>query len=1575
MAVYTDSELNNPIRSLDEAWEGHTHQEVESFVSGVLRELTGDVAVALNIGIVGDDTKIFLVDASTATFQYTVDYSVDGAPSTNYAVNIKIGNRVIQSGYRPGVGPNTPITSPELINYLKSLGNTIIVTIEVYDEASGITRSRIVTFNKRQANLVSNNTLGTVWTTSAQTRLSYTKTISYGSLDQSNIGEAKVISVFSDSSGYTETVQTPFAQAINQVRVPVPTTLANGPCSVSSYIMLGDPQNTTGNVVTDSIIIVHDGTDGIAAPEEDTIYLTVGDVVGASVNNYASVRYNIYIVGGSPSLRWPVVLQKKINNTYVDQAKKYATNNNVQTWNYLVTDATTELRVLIPNLSPDGSIYYDTGGNISTRTWKTVTINATPSDIGWASATEGLVFALSALNKSNGDYDIGNWSDNGYSAIFQDMQWDGSGSGWTEITYNDYEGNTLTSNALRLVGKSRMTIGDFFPFYKSTAFASGINGGGILDTGGTFKISFLVDNVSNAHENVISCWDDTLGFYVTGDGFYLNIGNELIDNPNMNQAISQVNTRRFQSGVKIDLTIVVPSYYDISGNITNKEVCYYINGEIAGYTRLDAAINTLSQSTRTPVTFGGDGAMLYLFDVAYYNRPLSALEVFHTYTMKLDSSAQINGIFEKNNFYAEIDNKAVVTINQAIEYGKYLAEQGKTNFAVWLSTNLCNQEDTGLQPGDKNSTKDQTTRGEKFYYFRFTTDANGRGIIDTDLSFFVDSELVNIKGTMRSALRFRRQGTSTVDATKGNIRIDVQAADKVKLYRFISEAAGFSTEEESILSKKARIWQIPDASALPCYLLTLKKNPNDSTQARNLPTAKWYEDCARYLAAQNYEMYGKCLTKPQRVELESIIEARPSLSLSEAVSLVKTRQCVDGIPTIGFRIDYDYANDEATKFNPLNDAVTSFGGQFDAITDKTNMDVFGFGLRNTQDADGHITQTKLSNTPEGDQDFSIEWRNNGSDVCCFQTQNLAGSGTQIDIGPNEKYGSGYLEYRYPTDSPYVDGEDMPTYPWQDNSIYGHTTIGLESNGPIQRLFDLVATCSPLKGDVEYSATLRGKSYWNGEEVVDQQGRIPLRNNNDGIISWLDDNEANRKTIFKTEFPKCVNLYQFLLNALLIDAGLMVDQDVKNQFFTHYTGDDDEYGHKLLCLLGYDFDSSWGMDNDNNFRFEYTVRYEDGLYDGNGSKSNLSMLWKLVYDCYRSEITTMAGVLYGANLLNYSGVSRYMFENEIDMFNSIIYNNNSEYSYMSDRASDWSKVHGSAKEHNEWFVEGRMYFIGGEYLSAGSDLTGDLAIFDPRYVASSESFYNNPFFARRREQGSHGLYYQLGMTAYRRSYSAMRIGSANLGPKATMEVSTEYDPTTGLPTGNMTYSTGYIGWKTHTETASDFHLYITGCKDIKTIEGLPYIFINSISNWGKLVNIESLELGSTESMEVQGETYYYENPYLTSLNTGGVLFGSCKTLNLAGLSGIRGVLSLASFPILETFVGIRMPNVTSISHPAGSSLKSVSYPANLISWIINNKPNLNSITFEGYNSLTTISVTNSSNVAAKKAIELLNALTD
>ena len=85
-------------------------------------------------------------------------------------------------------------------------------------------------------------------------------------------------------------------------------------------------------------------------------------------------------------------------------------------------------------------------------------------------------------------------------------------------------------------------------------------------------------------------------------------------------------------------------------------------------------------------------------------------------------------------------------------------------------------------------------------------------------------------------------------------------------------------------------------------------------------------------------VYEDCLTPPQRKELASIVEHFPNLTRTEQIAMVKTRQCVDGVPSIAFEMKR--TNSDSILRDPAsNAAVTAFAGQFDLITDKTNMKV------------------------------------------------------------------------------------------------------------------------------------------------------------------------------------------------------------------------------------------------------------------------------------------------------------------------------------------------------------------------------------------------------------------------------------------------------------------------------------------------------------------------------------------------------------------------------------------------------------------------------------------------------------
>lgn len=1599
------------ITSINEPWgNGHTHAEVEEFIKNEIERLSGTSSRARSTIIVEGGTNRSFIDGDTdVTFQYTIGYTVGETvmSSIKHVISWREANtqdvwNVIETGT---ISTDIIQTSPNLADIFNSISaDEIAVRLYVYDtqesvDAYGNTievpiAESTMNFNfKRQIAIIRSNVpLGEIIT--PDSTLSY-----YVGIRQGTTAILKVDFYTKEGNSIYQTLTKTVATSGNTtIGVPSFSTTEAGPHKVVACIQLNDDEGTLSDNVTSTVLSINGSTDG-------EIYILTDEITSAVVNNYVDVKFLVYVYRTTPIVDEvvPVLLQDLVGSSWETKAIRNVVVGNVSTWRYFVTRETSHLQLVVP------AVHNGVIDETDVLADKAITINALPSSIGWHQASGAMIY-LTAQNKTNNDYDIGTWKSGVRTVAFEDVQWNANGSGWTD-TFLDNNGKVATpsvqlpavpstsegrySTSLHLVGTSRAYIRNFYPLYDTSAVTA-TQGGGILAKGRTLKMSFMVSNVSNPDEKVIDCYDavNGTGFYVTGNAIYINIGKELISFPEEDQHKSGHNARRFSPNTRIDLTIVVQPFYQ-GGVETKHEVRYYINGEIAGF---DVLTDTeLSQSAPTLLRFGGSGAILDLYDFRYYEKALTAFEVLQTRTMDLDSSEEMNAIFEKNNYYGvDANGNPIITLAQAIAYGKHLAEQGKKNFGVWVTTNLCNG------PAYLNNTNTHSTQPESFYVFRFKTDNQGRGIIDPDLTFLVEALGIDT-ANQESYLRMRRQGTSTASSTKGNIRVDVRGACRYHKFNPVTQKfypyIGIDDENVYTVTKKAKIWQIPDNNAIPCYLLTCKKNPNESTQARNLPTSKWYEDCCRYLATVQVNgsyPYADCLSYPQQRELESIITNRTDLtSRVDQVAAIKTRQCVDGIPSLGFEIAY--LNTEEAKIDPVA-ANPSFGGQFDMITDKTNMDVFGFGGYSTQDADGNLTWH--SHGDENDQDYSIEWRRNASTICNFLTQDLSALNGMSTFAGKDNIFQKDMEYRYPDVEPLI----------SESSGVPNFTRGMELTGAMQGLFDFIRTCAvvrridPVTGQERWTIDgTQGKYYINGVPMDSQginTGKLPLCNADGTIREYVTDNAENRLLKFKNELQYHVVVNQFIFNAIAIDVALMVDQDTKNQFFTHFTGEDDAYGNQLLRLLGYDFDSSWDMDNDNYFRFLYTVRYEDGLYDGaatilgselgdgadglyydpNASRESgrSPVLWQMIYAAFANEIATMASYLY-AGFLNKDAILSRMEDNQVDIYNSLIYNANSEYSYT-ENAADYQKTHGAAKEHTAWFVEGRMH-----YYSARQGVKGNSNEPLGDFAEGNAEFNTATFTAS--DQVSYPLNYEnhgsddwaIEVTGYERTAASLGFGASTFFSIKDVDVDVEY-------TNNMPSS---VTRKVTTLTApgissaaltGDARFKIFGGKHLKTLTGLSKWYISGITKWGDLTNVEELELGSTETLtkttvvidpDTEEETTttvteQYRNPNLTSFTTTKP-FGSCKKLNLAGCFKLAGRLDLTKFPVLEEFEGTHMDATTTISFPVSNSLRKAHLSSGLQNLIIENKPNLSELTFEGISNIISVKVTDSSNYAAQLAI--------
>lgn len=1498
------------IENIFDSWEGHTHSEVENIIKSTIAKIQGGNYSQITVSIVGALNRTFVASAEKVTFFYKVNSTVDGTYNPDFTVEITIGNKIITINDVKASSADDEIETPNLAPYFAEIGNdTITVKIRAYTPDGLVSAFKTIKFVRQFATISTDNQINIVDPRVIRFQSQFT-------------GDSATLIV--QFYGATGSIDENSCQTVTNVltlagtaTVTVPE-LTSGAHIVKAYLLLED-NITTSDILTTSIFTT-------TGAEQGDVYISYEEIKGAVEKNYYEITFSAFDPFISETSNILILLREWNfdNNKYINKGERIIVNKSRNTWKYLVPRTTNQIQIAVPYLDENGNIDLNNQGEPRLRNAIDITFNAIASNITWVSKENPVIY-LTAQNRTNNDSNKNVWSSNGYNVEFIGVQFDNS-TGWVD------------ENHLHLVGSARAKIKDFYPFYNDTNFVANSVGGGILSTGFTIKMSFKVTGINDVNKRVIDCYsdEDGIGFYVTGDSIYIGVGANLLSRPDEIQSATNHNSRRFSANTRIDLTIAVQPYYE-NGTATKHEARYYINGEIAGFGIVPN--QSLSQlfANRTEIIFGGDGAALDLYDFRYYNSYTNAFDILQTRTMDLDDVVEMSSIYRKNNFY-DLDGKGypIITIKQAISYGKYLAEQkkGLIPFAVVVSTDFCNNVSlvgNNIPEGGFQGSTSVTNKTDRqdWYIYRFTVDDNGKGIIDSKNSYWLE-------GSTPGSLRARRQGTSTKDSTKGNVRWDVRGT--IRLHWFDEVSQTFSAEYTEY-GKKANVFFIPDVNSLPCYLLTMKKNPNESTQARNLPSAKIYEDSARYLATINVQgeyIYENCLTPPQRKELHSIVENFPNLTRSEQVNMIKTRQCVDGIPSIAFEMKRTDSSG-ILRDPSSNAAVTAFAGQFDLITDKTNMQVFGFGGYWTVNSDGSRTWHK----DETDETFSVEWRDNASAICNFHTYDISEGGVYKGDGSD---GTSHLEYRYP-DTNTVCGDIVP-------EGLDASNIGLETTGPIQRLFDFIYNCSPYN---------IGTQVENGQIKTSGLNKITIEGRE------VADTESNRKNKFKTEFKYYVVLNQILLNAVQIDNALMCDQDTKNQFFSFFTGDIDtiiDYKskkQKLLRLLGYDFDSSWGCDNDNFFKFLYTVLYSDGLYDGKHDSRGPD-IWKLVFDVFKDEIKVIYNYLYQGGILTSEGILTYMHTNQVNLYNAMIYNANSEYSYTS-ISSDYQKAHGSAKEHNEWFVKGRSYFKGGEnYIFGGapSDFSTDNVQFNVSAYSNipddGNKYWHTGLNGTKR--------WAINLKANERTYAYLTIGNTlHDGGFIDVVETIENNIIVGRESSTLTLKTNADGIVN--ESGGDFRVGIRGCKKLKHINDLSHWYISSIyTGWGNLVNLEEINLGRYEQVEdANGNKYDYNNPNLTDLNIKGFVFGCCKKLNIAGITNLSGVIDLTPFPVMETLEARNDNKIERFILPSTDNLKVLNLPSNLTKLEITNKQNLNEINIQGINRMTEIDIIQSNNYCA------------
>ena len=1439
------------IQNIEEPWEGHTHQEVEEFVKGQFGEITGGKINTLSVSIVGSTVQSYMRDSKDVRLKFTVDNTINGAYDAGWSATFYIIKNSTNNNKRVLVGSvnctggdeNTEWSSPNLASYLTNSTDNIIdtVIVEVDNGIKQVSRSirficvyAVLNFYNSTENLnlarINRPVIQYVTRYSADNAnlIVSTESLTGGSkVDYSSQGT----NVTSNTSAKNIALN---AETNGGIRV------INAVMSINGGSFVTDILRTEAIFVTNS--------------EKSGTFFATRPILDAKQHEDATIYFGVY----SRNNETASVLVEIVNNN--NEVTAHATINarcgrvSDAASNIEASDGVTSSYTFsVPSSNYTIKL---TAAGIT----RTIRCTAVESNFGWEIAKNPELY-LNAKGKSNNQADAKEWINNGYGAIFKNVEFEKNG--WNN------------SESLRLTGEAQCII-PISPFYDTKQYSPGnLQGGGFLATGRTFITKIKTTDVSNIGGKIVQCWDEETqcGFYVRPDSIYARIGRELVQDYNADQRTS-VNNRRFSAGKEIEIAITVEPLFD-GDTQKEPEVTLYVNGEIAGVTNITST-NSLSQNTPKNIIFGGEGATTDVYYIEVYNRCLSSEEIHHNYVMLKNSQEEMREEYTKNNYDFN-------SLEDAIAYCKAQSLKPNGNCSIVVTTDIRR----GIT-STSNISGSPTHNQVWFIYFK-----NGKVDAERSIKYVAKAE----KG-----LRIRVQGTSTAAMPEKNLRYD--AKGEVYAIKW-NELAGdwYEINDEniaagyvSIVKKLAVVTQSKDD--IPCKLVTTKTNYNESTATRNLPNALWVNDAINALYDNNPEKYGDILTPPQKVNR-------------------KVRQSINGVPALQY-----YYN--------LSDNTISFSGKVDIITDKSNQGVFGFN-------------------DEGD--YSVELRSNTTAVCNFHTSDLTNACQFTEAGAT---GNDDLEYRYP---------DADTK-W-NAEVNGKVIIG--PNTPIQRLWDFVMNCSPLFVGYEFIngqksshdfLTIRGKvpyitdtneSTGNRTYTVEPQVSKNIFYAN---VDWDDraDTIENRKLKFFAEAHKYIVVNSFVFNGLVSRTHLWTDQRAKNQFFTHYKGDvDTESGNEILRLLPYDIDTSWRGDNDSRLRYDYTRTYEDqGIYDDAHSingKVHGSTLWWLMDACFGTEYNAMYFDLcnatvngVGKNFYSLDVLQSYYKDNQVEAYCSSIYNADTNYKYRTTVTDEGGtsdqrfKAHGSAIEDLDWWMKGRLNFIGGQYYTA-NDKVSD-------YASKSITINIKP--------NNNFDEVILDVTTYERSYTNWLQGTA-FKAKGYSE---------GFTTGVNSNEHQMVNLGNVVTSASDSRIYLYGYNKIRNIVNFYDLYV---------VNFETSDTLNFEELNIGIERSDYENDVFTGF--GAATYGSCKKVDCSNCTVFEQG-NFTNFPILEELKLKGCSRLTSISLPVTGTLKKIYYPANLLSIHIDNKPNLKEISIEDISKINNINITKSSNEALLFGINVI-----
>ena len=413
-------------------------------------------------------------------------------------------------------------------------------------------------------------------------------------------------------------------------------------------------------------------------------------------------------------------------------------------------------------------------------------------------------------------------------------------------------------------------------------------------------------------------------------------------------------------------------------------------------------------------------------------------------------------------------------------------------------------------------------------------------------------------------------------------------------------------------------------------------------------------------------------------------------------------------------------------------------------------------------------------------------------------------------------------------------------------------------------------------------------------------------------TYTTDTAEYRLAKFKKEFTEHFDFGFSLLYYVYTFVMLMVDQRAKNMFLTSW----DKVHYQPWF---YDNDTILGINNEGVLVFDPFCEDTDKLGTANVFNGATSTLWTNFREAFPNEIKELYQELRSSGKLSYDKIIEYFVTRQSDKWCISIYNEDSDYKYISmlrsdNDATNLYQIRGTGEEHLKYFVKNRLMYCDSKWY--GADYADDymsLRIYTPSGDLAVPANAN------------------ITVTPFSDIYAGVMYRANGILRQQRAKANTP------------------ITFIAPSETFNDTETAVYGASEMSSIGDLSPLYCGTV-NVSKASKLTELIIGSG----VSG----YSNPNLRELAVGSNKL--LKKIDIRNCPNYTSSLQISNCPNIQEIYATGS-GITGLELPKSGYLKKVHLPDTLTNLTIINQQYIQEFTLEGYDNLTTLRIEDAVNI--------------